>query len=57
MGDINQDTIIDVLDIVQLVNFIMGVDISGIEFYLADLNADNTINIQDTIIVINYILS
>ena len=57
LGDINQDTIIDILDIVQLVNFIMGNNISGIEFYLADLNADNTVNIQDIIIIINYILS
>ena len=57
IGDINQDTTIDILDIIQLVNFIMGTDISGLEFYLADLNTDNTINIQDIIIIINYILT
>ncbi len=57
LGDINQDTIIDILDVVQLVNFIMGNNPSGMEFYLADLNADNIINIQDIIIIINYILS
>ena len=56
-GDINQDTIIDILDIVQLVNFIMGDIPSGIEFYLSDLNSDNTINIQDIIMIINHILS
>ena len=57
LGDINQDAIIDILDVVQLVNFIMGNNPSGIEFYLADLNADNIINIQDIIIIINHILS
>ena len=56
-GDINQDTIIDILDIVQLVNFIMGDIPSGMEFYLSDLNSDNTINIQDIIMIINHILS
>ena len=55
-GDINQDTVIDILDIVQLVNFIMGENYSGIEFTLSDINNDNTINIQDVIIMINYIL-
>jgi len=57
LGDINQDTIIDILDVVQLVNFIMGNNPSGMEFYLADLNSDNIINIQDIIIIISYILS
>ena len=57
LGDINQDTIIDILDVVQLVNFIMENNPSGVEFYLADLNTDNIINIQDIIIIINYILS
>ena len=56
-GDINQDLIINILDIVLLVNFILGEEISGIEYYLSDLNSDSTINIQDIILLINIILS
>ncbi len=57
IGDINQDNLIDILDIVQIVNFIMGENYTGIEFYLSDINNDNTLNIQDVIIMINYILN
>ena len=56
-GDINQDFIINILDIVLLVGFILGDEISGIQYYLSDLNSDNTINIQDVILIINMILS
>ena len=55
-GDINQDLIINILDIVLLVNFILGEEISGIQYYLSDLNSDSTINIQDIILLINIIL-
>lgn len=57
LGDINQDLIINILDVVNLVNFIMIEDPSGIEFYLSDLNSDDTINIQDIILLINIILN
>ena len=56
-GDINQDLIINILDVVLLVNFILGQEISGIEYYLSDLNSDFAINIQDIILLINIILS
>ena len=58
LGDINQDEIVDILDAVQLINFILGVtDFDFIESYLADCNADNIINIQDVIIIVNYIIN
>ena len=58
LGDINQDQIIDILDVVQLINFILGQTIFDFEeLYLADCNSDNTINIQDIIIIVNYIIS
>ena len=57
LGDVNQDLIIDILDIIIIMNTILGDDISGIQFYLADLNSDNNINIQDIIIIINMILT
>ena len=56
IGDINQDFIIDILDIVNIVNFVLGANPIGIEYYLADLNQDTIINIQDIIIIINIIL-
>ena len=58
LGDINQDNIIDILDVVQLINFILGTaDFDFEEFYLADCNSDEIINIQDVIIVVNYIIN
>ena len=56
-GDVNQDNIIDILDLVQIVNFILGEFNSGLEFFLSDMNQDNNLNIQDIIIIINLILS
>jgi uncharacterized Ntn-hydrolase superfamily protein len=58
LGDINQDQIVDILDIVQLVNFILGQTIFNFaELYLADCNSDSIINIQDIIILVNYIIN
>ena len=57
IGDINQDFITNILDIILLVNFILGDDITGIEHHLSDLNDDTIINIQDIILLINIILS
>ena len=58
LGDINQDQIVDILDIVQLVNFILGQTIFNFEeLYLADCNSDSIINIQDIIIIVNYIIN
>ena len=57
LGDINQDLIIDILDIIIIMNAILGEELNGTEFYLGDINSDNTLNIQDIIIIINFILS
>ena len=57
VGDVNQDLIINILDVVIIVNFIMGDTPVDIEYYLADLNQDSIINIQDIIITINFILN
>ncbi len=57
-GDINQDNIIDILDIIQLINSILGItSLDFEESYLADCNNDNIINIQDVIIIVNYIIN
>ena len=57
LGDINQDSIIDILDIVLIINFILGQDQpSIIEEIASDINSDGTIYIQDVILIINIIL-
>ena len=57
-GDINQDGIIDVIDVVVSIQIIMGeYDPSSLEELLGDLNEDGTINVQDIILLVNIILS
>ena len=56
-GDVNQDNIIDVLDIIFAINAILGNYITGLEHYLLDINNDNNVNIQDIILLINIVLS
>ena len=56
-GDVNQDDIIDILDLVLIVNFILSIeDFAIIQQYAADINQDGIINIQDVIGLINIIL-
>jgi len=57
-GDVNADGLIDILDLVILVNVILGVtELDLIETYAADMNLDGIINIQDIILIINMILA
>ena len=53
-GDINSDEMIDVLDIVVLVNMILGSETPN--YGTADINNDGQINVQDIITLINIIL-
>ena len=57
-GDLNEDMVIDVLDIVSLVNIILNVNDnpSGCMLSNADFNSDGITNVQDIILVINSIL-
>ena len=59
MGDINNDSSLDVLDVVLIVNIILGVNSDPIEFelFISDLNGDNFINVQDIVLLINSILN
>ena len=58
LGDINQDSIIDILDIVLIVNIILAQQEPSIEQMIAaDLNNDGIINIQDLILLITIILN
>ena len=57
-GDINQDMIVDILDIIIMIDIIMG-DIIAEDYMiiLADINQDNIVDIMDIINIINIILS
>ena len=58
LGDINQDELINILDIVSLINIILGEsNPSDYESWASDLNSDSTINILDVVILVNAILS
>jgi len=58
-GDVNNDGTTDVLDIVQIVNFIMAGQIGFTEcqFYQADMNVDNDVDIVDVVQIVSIILN
>jgi len=56
-GDVNNDSVLNVLDIVIVVNFILGMDQpTELEFSSADLNYDGSLNILDIVNLVNLIL-
>ena len=58
LGDINQDNIINVLDVVRMVSIIMEeYQPSSLEYLLGDLNEDGVINVQDVVLIVNIILT
>jgi hypothetical protein len=57
-GDVNFDAVLNVLDVVILVNFILEVDTpDSDEFIAADINADGILNVLDIVNLANLILS
>ena len=55
--DINQDGIWNVLDIVLVMNHVLGLDfLSDIQIMNADLNNDLIINVLDVVLIVNLIL-
>ena len=57
-GDVNFDGNLNILDIVQVVNYILGTtEFTDMQFYLADMNLNGEIEILDLIILANAILS
>jgi len=57
LGDLNQDSIINILDVVQLVNVVLGAsNPSSYQLQAGDMNGDEILNIQDIVILINLIL-
>ena len=57
IGDINADASINILDVVQLVNIVLGSIIpSGYQMIVSDLNSDGDINILDVVQLVNIVL-
>ena len=59
LGDLNFDGIINILDIVSLVNVILGVTENPSEdiLYAADLNQDGSIDVLDIVLTVNIVLN
>ena len=56
IGDLNNDDIINVLDIVNLINYILGVSSpSECEYLVSDINGDDNLDILDIVLNINSI--
>ena len=57
-GDLNLDNMINIIDVVTLVNIILGnVEPSNTQINVGDINNDNAVNISDIILLINIILN
>jgi hypothetical protein len=56
-GDLNQDEIVNVQDLILLMNFVLGIDNpSDQQFNAGDVNGDGILNILDIIATVNIIL-
>ena len=56
-GDVNFDGQLDILDILEIINYILGINLfSDQQLYSADLNQDGVVNIVDIISLVNIIL-
>ena len=58
LGDVNSDGLINVLDVVNVINFILYINIPvGDQFVLSDINQDDVINVLDVVLIVNIILN
>jgi len=56
-GDVTGDNVVNILDIVQIVNIVLGtMDPTDAQYASADMNSDDIINILDIVLVVNLIL-
>ena len=56
MGDLNQDGLINVQDIILTINIILGAPPNGYALCSGDLNEDGIIDILDIVLLVNLIL-
>ena len=56
VGDVTGDGVINILDIVELINQVLGNVTSAEDLPLGDMNQDGFINILDVVSLVNYVL-
>ena len=57
-GDVTGDDIINILDIVTLVNFVVGLsEPESEQFAAGDMNNDDVLNVLDVVLLVNEILA
>ena len=56
-GDANGDTKVNVSDIVEIVNYILGKPSERFNVIAADVSEDNTVNVTDIVRIVNMIMS
>ena len=57
LGDLNQDYVLDVLDIVQLINIVLeNTEANSFQYWSGDINSDETFDVLDVVLLINLIL-
>lgn len=58
LGDANNDELVNVLDIILIVNYILGpMEPDNIFNFISDINRDGNINVIDIIQLVNYIIN
>ena len=58
IGDVSQDNILNVIDVVMVVNFILNEStISNKQFAISDMNNDNVLDVVDVVALVNIILN
>ena len=56
-GDVNADGVVNIIDIVQIVNQVLGNDFADEEFLAqADINEDGTVNVLDVVLLVGQVL-
>jgi hypothetical protein len=54
-GDVNIDTEVDVVDVVDIARYVVEIPSENFRDKLADLNFDKTVNIADAVVLVNHI--
>ena len=54
-ADVNQDGEIDVVDVVDIARFVVGIPGDTFVEFLADLNSDDEVNVADAVVLVNEI--
>ena len=56
-GDINADNIVNILDVIITVNYLIGhIDFSTVQQQNADMNLDGNINVLDILMIVDLVL-